>query len=155
MFNGDGGKVTTIDPPKPPSYERATKFPPNAPSSNRKRPRQDSQPDIFTQFWDKLNKLESKVGELQADNAQLRVENAQLKDKFAGLEKRCEGLEAQVALSLANGNDTEEATMIEIRDDIDSLNGRVASIESGRDEEFSEQIKEEIFDELAKRLLGG
>ncbi|KAF4333970.1 hypothetical protein FBEOM_12206 [Fusarium beomiforme] len=155
MFSGDGGKVATIAPPKPPSYERATKLPPKAPSSNRKRPRQDSQPDIFTQFWDKLIKLESKVGELQADNAQLRVENGQLKDKFARLEKRCEGLEAQVALSLANGNDTEEATMIEIRDDIDSLNGRVTSIESGREEEFSEQIKEEIFEELAKRLLGG
>ncbi|KAF4441580.1 hypothetical protein F53441_11984 [Fusarium austroafricanum] len=155
MFSGSGGKVATIAPPKPPSYEKATKLPPNAPPSNRKRPRQDSQSDIFTQFWDKLNKLEAKVGELQADNAHLRVENIQLKDKVARLEKRCEGLETQAALSLGNGNDTEEATMIEIRDDIDSLNGRVTAIESGRDEEFSEQIKEEIFDELAKRLLGG
>lgn len=43
--------------------------------------------------------------------------------------------------------------MIEMRDDIDSLNGRVTFIESGRDEEFSEQLKEEIFVELAKRLV--
>ncbi|KAI9163876.1 hypothetical protein HJFPF1_05506 [Paramyrothecium foliicola] len=155
MFGGVGSKVAIIAPPQPPSYERATKFSHGAVSSNRKRPRHDNQPDMFTQFLDKLNKLESKVGEVQADNAQLRVENAQLKDKLARLEKTCEGLEAQVALSLANGTDTEEAAMIEIRDDIDALNGRVTFIESGRDEEFSEQIKEEIFDELAKRLLGG
>lgn len=61
MFSGDGGKVATIAPPKPPSYERATKFPHGAASSNRKRPRQDNQPDILIQFWDKLNKLESQV----------------------------------------------------------------------------------------------
>lgn len=155
MFSGDGGKVTTIEPPKPPSYESVTKSPHNAASSNRKRRRQDNQPDIFTQFCTKLDKLESMVEKLQDDNAKLGVENAQLKDKLVRLEKTCEDLEAQVALSLANRNDTEEAAMIEIRDDIDSLDGRVTFIESGRDEEFSEQIKEEIFNELAKRLLGG
>ncbi|KAI1071021.1 hypothetical protein LB507_011519 [Fusarium sp. FIESC RH6] len=154
MFSGNGGKVATITQPKPPSYEKATKLPPNTSTPpSRKRPRQDSRPDIFTQFWDKLNKLECKVGELQADNAQLRVENTQLRDKVARLEKRCDGLEGSVPQ--ATGNDTEEAVMIEIRDDIDSLDGRVTCLETGRDEEFSEQIKEEIFDELAKRLLGG
>jgi BMFP domain-containing protein YqiC len=154
MFSGNGGKVATVAPPEPPSYEKATKLPPNPPP-NRKRPRQESRPDIFTQFWDKLNKLEAKVGELQADNAYLREENAQLKGKVARLEMRHEGLEAQVALSQGNGHDAEEAAMIEIRDDIDSLNGRVASIEAARDQEFSEQIKDDIIDEIAKRLLGG
>jgi uncharacterized coiled-coil protein SlyX len=172
MFSDNGGKIATISPPKPPSYDKATKLPPNTnvteppvekiiepplsvPPYTRKRPRQDSQADLFRQFLDKLNRLESKVQEQEADIAQLRAQNAQLRDKVARLEKCYEGLETQISLSQAHGNDSEEAAMIEIRDDIDSLNGRVTTIESVRDEEFSEQIKEEIFDELAKRLLGG
>ncbi|KAH7147341.1 hypothetical protein DER46DRAFT_515556 [Fusarium sp. MPI-SDFR-AT-0072] len=146
MFSGSGAKVTTIPPPKPPSYRKATKTqpPPNAPS-NRKRPRQDSQPEFFSQFWDKLQKLESKVDDLQADNAKLRADNAQLKDKVARLEKKYERLEQ---------GDAEEAVMIEIRDDISSLDHRVKCIEDARDEDF-EDIKEGVFDELAKRLIGG
>ncbi|KAF5022993.1 hypothetical protein F66182_4950 [Fusarium sp. NRRL 66182] len=155
MFSGSGAKVTTITPPKPPSYEKATKLPPNAPPYNRKRPRQDSQSDTFSQLWEKLSKLESKLVEVQADNAQLRIENTQLQDKFARLEKQHEDLEAQVAaLSQANGDDIEEADMIEIRDDITSLDDRVTWIENARDEEYSKQIKEQIFEELAKRLNG-
>ncbi|KAF4958149.1 hypothetical protein FGADI_2616, partial [Fusarium gaditjirri] len=69
MFRGSGAKVTTIPPPKPPSYKKATKAPPpqNALSS-RKRPRPDSHPEFLSQFLDKLPKLESKVNDLQADN---------------------------------------------------------------------------------------
>lgn len=146
MFSGTGAKVTTIPPPKPPSYKKATRTqaPPNAPS-NRKRPRQDSHPEFFNQFWDKLQKLESKVDDLQADNAKLRADNAQLKDKVERLEKKCEGLEPV---------DAEEAVIIEIRDDISSLDHRVKCIEDARDEDL-EDIKEGVFDELAKRLIGG
>ncbi|KAF5661180.1 hypothetical protein FCIRC_11923 [Fusarium circinatum] len=146
MFSGSGAKVTTIPPPQPPSYKKATKTqpPPNAPSS-RKRPRQDSHPEFFNQFWDKLQKLESKVDDLQADNAKLRADNAQLKDKVERLEKKCEGLEPA---------DAEEAVIIEIRDDISSLDHRVKCIEDARDEDL-EDIKEGVFDELAKRLIGG
>ncbi|ENH62939.1 hypothetical protein FOC1_g10006405 [Fusarium oxysporum f. sp. cubense race 1] len=144
MFSGSGAKVTTIPPPKPPSYKKATKTqpPPNAPS-NRKRPRQDSHPEFFSQFWDKLQKLEAKVDDLQTDNAKLRADNAQLKDKVARLEKKYEGLEQ---------GDAEETVMIEIRDDISSLDHRVKCIEDARDEDF-EDIKEGVFDELAKRLI--
>jgi hypothetical protein len=146
MFSGSGAKVTTIPPPKPPSYKKATKTqpPPNAPS-NRKRPRQDSHPEFFSQFWDKLQKLEAKVDDLQTDNARLRADNAQLKDKVARLEKKYDGLEQ---------GDTEEAVIIEIRDDISSLDHRVKCIEDARDDDF-EDIKEGVFDELAKRLIGG
>lgn len=146
MFSGSGAKVTTIPPPKPPSYKKATKTqpPPNAPS-NRKRPRQDSHPEFFSQFWDKLQKLEAKVDDLQTDNAKLRADNAQLKDKVARLEKKYEGLEQ---------GDAEEIVMIEIRDDISSLDHRMKCIEDAREEDF-EDIKEGVFDELAKRLIGG
>ncbi|KAF5681490.1 hypothetical protein FDENT_8075 [Fusarium denticulatum] len=146
MFGGSGAKVTTIPPPKPPSYKNATRTqPPSNAPSNRKRPRQDSHPEFFNQFWDKLQKLESKVDDLQADNARLRADNAQLKEKVERLEKKCEGLDPV---------DAEEAVIIEIRDDISSLDQRVKCIEDARDEDL-EDIKEGVFDELAKRLIGG
>lgn len=146
MFGGSGAKVTTIPPPKPPSYKNATRSqPPSNAPSNRKRARQDSHPEFFNQFWDKLQKLESKVDDLQADNAKLRADNAQLKEKVERLEKKCEGLESV---------DAEEAVIIEIRDDISSLDHRVKCIEDARNEDL-EDIKEGVFDELAKRLIGG
>ncbi|KAF4954195.1 hypothetical protein FGADI_5408, partial [Fusarium gaditjirri] len=119
--------------------------PPQNALSSRKRPRPDSHPEFLSQFLDKLQKLESKVNDLQADNMKLRADNAQLKDRVARLEKKYEGLEQ---------GESEQAAMIEIQDDINSLDRRVTCIEDARDEEIKD-IKEGVFEELANRLIGG
>jgi hypothetical protein len=155
MFGGGGAKAVTIapsEPPpyEPPSYENATQ---GAASSKRKRLRQDNPPDVLTDILNKLKKLESVVGKLQADNAQLRVQNDQLRDKVTRLEKSFEGLEA--AQSLANGNDADEVTILELQEDVNYLDGRVTFLESGRDEEFKEELKTEVAEEIARRILLG
>ncbi|KAM0318501.1 hypothetical protein ACHAPQ_010649 [Fusarium lateritium] len=188
MFSGEGGKVTTLTPLKPPSYENATSLqPPNPPSHKRKRPRTDTHegPINITQIWDKLNKLESiiqEVQELRAENVklqdqkqkpltehvqqedlsqvvlELRAENAQLREKVTLLEKRHEDLEAHVAslqTAQINQDDADEAASIEIREDITVLGHRVDFIESYRDDDLITKIKEEVFDEIAKRIIGG
>jgi hypothetical protein len=188
MFGGEGGKVTTLAPLKPPSYEKAINLqPPNDPPRGRKRPRTDAHegPVNLTQIWDKLNKLESivrEVQELKAENAklrdlkppplveqvqqedmsqvvlELRAENAQLRDKVTLLEKKHEDLEAHVAslqTAQVNQDDAEEAASIELREDITVLGHRVDFIEGCRDDDIITRIKEEVFDEIAKRIIGG
>jgi hypothetical protein len=187
MFSGEGGKVTTLAPLKPPSYEKATSLqPPNAPSRGRKRPRTDTHegPVDLTQIWDKLNKLESivrEVQELKAENAklrdlkqpltehvqqedmsqvvlELRAENAQLRDQVTLLEKKHEDLEAHVAslqTAQVSQDDADEAASIELREDITVLGHRVDFIEGYRDDDLITRIKEEVFDEIAKRIIGG
>jgi BMFP domain-containing protein YqiC len=188
MFSGEGGKVTTLAPLKPPSYEKATSLqPPTAPSRGRKRPRTDTHegPVDLTQIWDKLNKLESivrEVQELRAENAKLRdlkqrpltenvqqedlsqvvlklrAENAQLRDQVTLLEKKHEDLEAHVAslqTAQVSQDDADEAASIELREDITVLGHRVDFIEGYRDDDLITRIKEEVFDEIAKRIIGG
>lgn len=188
MFSGEGGKVTTLAPLKPPSYEKATSLqPPHAPSRGRKRPRTDTHEGRvdLTQIWDKLNKLESivrEVQELRADNAKLRdlkqrpltehaqqedlsqvvlklrAENAQLRDQVTLLEKRHEDLEAHVAslqTAQVSQDDADEAASIELREDITVLGHRVDFIEGYRDDDLITRIKDEVFDEIAKRIIGG
>ncbi|TXC00657.1 hypothetical protein FocTR4_00008174 [Fusarium oxysporum f. sp. cubense] len=149
MFSGSGAKATKLAPPKPPSYEKATSSqPPSAPSYQRKRPRQDSLqgPDSISQVWDKLQKLESLFHNQSQVIIELRAENARLREEVERLKNRQEDLEAE---------DTEEVAIIEIRDDIESLERRLSWVENGKDEYFMKQIKQEIFDELATRVLGG
>jgi predicted RNase H-like nuclease (RuvC/YqgF family) len=127
----------------------------------------------------------SKVGELTAENAklrdqklkpdesqaettqptdqsqviiELRAENARLREEVERLKNRQEDLEAEVAslqTAQRSEKDTEEVAIIEIRDDIESLERRLSWVENGKDEYFMKQIKQEIFDELATRVLGG
>ncbi|KAF5982435.1 hypothetical protein FCOIX_3734 [Fusarium coicis] len=174
MFSGSGAKATKLAPPKPPSYEKATSSqPPSAPSYQRKRPRQDSPqaPGSISQVGEltaenaKLRDQKPKPDEPQAETTQsadqsqvvteLRAENAQLREEVERLKKRQEDLEAEVA-SLQNAQrsekDTEEVTIIEIRDDIESLERRLSWVENGKDEYLMKQIKQEIFDELATRV---
>ncbi|KAF4987547.1 hypothetical protein FGRMN_10299 [Fusarium graminum] len=102
-----------------------------------------------------LQDLSQVVQELRTENAQLHDKVALLEKKYDDLDKKYEDLETKVALSQFNGNDTEEAVMIEIRDDIESLECRVTSIESAIEEDSTQQIKDEIFDDLAARILRG
>jgi len=127
----------------------------------------------------------SKVGELTAENAklrdqklkpdesqaettqptdqsqvviELRAENTRLREEVEHLKNRQEDLEAEVAslqTAQRSEKDTEEVAIIEIRDDIESLERRLSWVENGKDEYFMKQIKQEIFDELATRVLGG
>jgi len=89
---------------------------------------------------------------------ELRAENTRLREEVERLKNRQEDLEAEVAslqTAQRSGKDTEEVAIIEIRDDIESLERRLSWVENGKDEYFMKQIKQEIFDELATRVLGG
>ncbi|KAF9779073.1 hypothetical protein IL306_002760 [Fusarium sp. DS 682] len=180
MFRGSGAKITNPALTKPPSYEKAASLqPPSTPSSRRKRRRQDSPRglDNNSPFWDKQQKQGSVVNdniveeqqaesakprdqkpelrESQAEILELRAENTQLREQVARWIKKQEELEAKVAMlqrEQANETDADEAGLIEIRDDIDSLCLRVDYIEDGRDKDFIKKMKQEIFEELAARF---
>ncbi|KAF4957190.1 hypothetical protein FGADI_3255 [Fusarium gaditjirri] len=116
----------------------------------------------------KLRDQKPKLEESQAETTQspdqsqvvieLRAENARLREEVERLKNRQEDLEAEVASLQAaqrSEKDTEEVAIIEIRDDIESLERRLSWIENGKDEYMIKQIKQEVFDELATRVLGG
>jgi hypothetical protein len=89
---------------------------------------------------------------------ELRAENAQLRDQVTLLEKKHEDLEAHVAslqTAQVSQDDADEAASIELREDITVLGHRVDFIEGYRDDDLITRIKEEVFDEIAKRIIGG
>ncbi|KAF5576057.1 hypothetical protein FPANT_11111 [Fusarium pseudoanthophilum] len=171
-------KATSSQPPSAPSYQRKRprQDSPQAP---------DSISQVWDKLQKLESLFHCKVGELTAENAklrdqkpkpdepqaetthstdqsqvvtELRAENTQLREEVERLKKRQEDLEAEV-VSLQNAQksekDTDEVAIIEIRDDIESLERRLSWVENGKDEYLMKQIKQEIFDELATRVLGG
>ncbi|KAG9503213.1 hypothetical protein J7337_006056 [Fusarium musae] len=171
-------KATSSHPPSAPSYQRKR---PRQDSPQAL----DSISQVWDRLQKLESLFHSKVGELTAENAklrdqkpkphepqaettqstdqsqvvkELRAENTQLREEVERLKKRQEDLEAEVAslqTAQRSEKDTEEVAIIEIRDDIESLERRLSWVENGKDEYFMKQLKQEIFDELATRILGG
>ncbi|KAF4502790.1 Glutathione synthetase ATP-binding [Fusarium agapanthi] len=171
-------KATSSQPPSAPSYQRKRprQDSPQGP---------DSISQVWDKLQKLESLFHNKVGELTAENAklrdqkpkpdesqaetarstdqslviiELRAENAQLREEVERLKKRQEDLEVEVAslqTAQRSEKDTEEVAIIEIRDDIESLERRLSWVENGKDEYLMKQIKQEIFDELATRVLGG
>ncbi|KAF4335657.1 hypothetical protein FBEOM_10494 [Fusarium beomiforme] len=181
MFSGSGAKVVTLASPLPPSYDKvatsqpsaplynesATFDPPNAHSRKRK-PSQEVLVDADA-IWNKLQKLEAMVSDRPALDAQaidqsllvqeLRAEVAQLREQLASCEKKCADLEIEVAALRevqATADDSEAVELAEMREDIKTLENRIDFVERGKDdEELSNKIKGEMFEELAARVTGG
>ncbi|KAM0084641.1 hypothetical protein ACKRZS_003135 [Fusarium odoratissimum] len=171
-------KATSSQPPSAPSYQRKRPR-----QDSLQGP--DSISQVWDKLQKLESLFHSKVGELTAENAklrdqklkpdesqaettqptdqsqviiELRAENARLREEVERLKNRQEDLEAEVAslqTTQRSEKDTEEVAIIEIRDDIESLERRLSWVENGKDEYFMKQIKQEIFDELATRVLGG
>ncbi|KAH7224039.1 hypothetical protein BKA60DRAFT_450919 [Fusarium oxysporum] len=171
-------KATSSQPPSAPSYQRKRPR-----QDSPQGPESISQ--VWDKLQKLESLFHSKVGELTAENAklrdqklkpdesqaettqptdqsqviiELRAENARLREEVERLKNRQEDLEAEVAslqTAQRSEKDTEEVAIIEIRDDIESLERRLSWVENGKDEYFMKQIKQEIFDELATRVLGG
>ncbi|KAH7255346.1 uncharacterized protein BKA55DRAFT_491795, partial [Fusarium redolens] len=171
-------KATSLQPPSAPSYQRKRPRQDSLQGPDSISQVWDKLQKLESIFHDKVGELTAenaklrdqkpKLGESQAENTQLtdqsqvvlelRAENARLREEVERLKNRQEDLEAEVALlqtAQASEKDTEEVAIIEIRDDIESLERRLSWIENGKDEYLMKQIKQEIFDELATRILGG
>ncbi|KAF4417150.1 hypothetical protein FACUT_12408 [Fusarium acutatum] len=170
-------KATSSQPPSAPSYQRKRprQDSPQGPDVSQVWDKLQKLESLFhNKFGEltaenaKLRDQKPKPDESQAETTQptdqsqvvieLRAENAQLREEVEHLKKRQEDLEAEVAslqTAQRSEKDTEEVAIIEIRDDIESLERRLSWVENGKDEYFMKQIKQEIFDELATRVLGG
>ncbi|KAM0215235.1 hypothetical protein ACHAQD_008427 [Fusarium lateritium] len=176
MFSGSGAKATTLPAPLPPSYDKiaatevnaplyseaATFDPPNTRSRKRK-PSQEAVPDSDSDaVWKKLGRLEEIFTSRATQDSlliqELRADVIQLQDQLATYRTKNEELEMEVANLrevLATVNDGEIVELVEIRDDIKSMESRIDFIERGKDDdELGKKIKGEIFDEMAARVKG-
>ncbi|KAL4721768.1 hypothetical protein ACLX1H_011262 [Fusarium chlamydosporum] len=179
MFSGSGAKATTLPAPSLPApslptYDQATTAEPSAPLYNeaaiidpphtRSRKRKQSQVVIDADaVWNKLQKFEAMINDRIAQDAgnqpllirELRAEIAQLREELASCQEKCADLEAEVAVlreAQTKGDEYEDGELTAIRDDIKILEDRINFVERGKDDEdFSNKIKDEIFDELAAR----
>ncbi|RGP81333.1 hypothetical protein FLONG3_477 [Fusarium longipes] len=170
LFTGSGAKKTTLPQPPPPSYNKAaaqstaplynesTTFDP--PTHKRKRSQEVA--EEVGPIWAKLKELETMMQHRAPQEAlvqQQRVEIAELRDKLARCEQRVLDLEAEIAALRQAQDDTldsEVAELIELRDDVQTLEGRIDFVARGKDdEEFKETLKEEVLEELINRISRG
>ncbi|KAM0338123.1 hypothetical protein ACHAPU_011433 [Fusarium lateritium] len=171
-FSGSGAKI--LNPPRapPPSYDNVTAAqadaplydesttfdPPTTRSHKRKRSK-----ELIAEggaIWDKLLALEAVVHHDKSLLVQeLRAEIAELRGQLSRCEKKVLDLETEVA-GLREAQhvdfDAEGVELMEIRDDVRTLEGRIDFITRGEDdEEFKENLKEEVLEELVARISRG
>jgi uncharacterized coiled-coil protein SlyX len=170
LFTGVGAKATTLPRPPPPSYNKAaaetnvplynesTTFDP--PTHKRKRSLDASEKG--DPILARLLELEKTIHHRAQQDTLIQEQNAQigeLREKLARYEKRFVDLEAEVAgLRQAHddAHDAESLELIEIRDDVQTLDERIDFVARGKDdEEFKERLKEEVIGELILRLSQG
>ncbi|GKU15371.1 unnamed protein product [Fusarium langsethiae] len=163
----------------PPPYEKPSTLKPNsslynesvdldstdAPSRKRKQGRElvaDSEA-----IWNKLAHLQTMLDrqrdrDAQASDAsavveELRAEVAQQRQQISFLQEKCEGLESEVARLQQEQADMHEHMdmhLFEVREQIDAFEEQIESVRQGQDDDIVQTLKDEIFEDLAARVLG-
>ncbi|KAM0226854.1 hypothetical protein ACHAP5_012301 [Fusarium lateritium] len=170
LFTGSGAKITTLPQPRPPSYDKAAAQT-NAPLYNEsttfdppthKRKRSQEVIEKAGPIWAKLLELETIIQQRAPQDAlvlQQQTEISELRDKLASCENKILDLEAEVAglrQTQESTSDAEIVELIELRDDVQTLEGKIDFVARGKDdEEFKERLKEEVLEELIVRISRG
>jgi hypothetical protein len=170
----------------PPSYDEAAASPPPPPPIDRnskKRAREDSdseRKDNTTLLWDAIHAMSNRVKTLETENEKLKQKNTELsgdlhdlREKYntsqktnmelvegmGTLQGKYDALEdrlTELATTNETFEDTYDARLVELRNDMDDFEGIVQSVEAGQiTEESMHKIEKRVIEEMLRRLAEG